>query len=268
MPPTYLGTVNDAPGCTQEYATHGFEPDDAPGSRHPLFLYFTGTNFVTDASTFRDQSAVAANAVTRTMARRGFVALWVEYDNGAIAWLSDHKEQLKCLFGPDPKSFLAIACALPEVDCDQGIATWGHSQGAYVANSAHDFDARLRAAWLAGYGGDAMSTMPKNRIRVENGENDTSNGQRATVYTVTGLSDAECPDDGTSSCFRPDGSGWVIVRAKDCVNSSADHCWFDRKTCTDSQIVLEPNWVDPSSTKPFALEPNADWVATTARKPL
>jgi hypothetical protein len=267
QPPSYSGTVNDGAECSQQYATHGFEPDDAPGTRHPLFLYFAGTNFVSDAASFREQSAPAANAVTQAMARRGFLALWVEYDNGAIAWLSDHAAQLKCLFATDKTSILAVACALPNVDCNLGIATWGHSQGAYVANRAHDSDPRVRAAWLAGYGGDAPSTMPKNRIRVENGEADTTNGQPATVNAITGLTDAECPDDGTSSCFRADGSGWVIVRAKDCVTSTADHCWFDRKTCTDSQVILERNWVDPASTKPIALESNADWIAATARKP-
>lgn len=265
-PPTYPGTVNNAVGCTKDYATRGFEPDDG-AARHPLFLYFTGTNFLSDEATFRDQSAPAANAVTKAMARRGFVALWVEYDNGAIAWLSDHVAQLDCLFGKDPATALAVACALPQVDCNLGIATWGHSQGAYLANRAYGFDPRVRATWLAGYGGDSQSTMPKNRLRVENGEADTTNGQVATVNQVTGLTTAECPDDGRSECFRADGSGWVIVRAKDCVTSTADHCWFDRKTCADSQVILEPNWVDPMSTKAFALESNADWVAMTVARP-
>jgi hypothetical protein len=266
-PPTYQGTVNNAMGCTHTYMTHGFEPDDAPGTRHPLFLYFTGTNFVSDEASFRAQSEPAADAVTRAMAARGFVALWAEYDNGAIAWLSDHGAQLDCLFGVTPTTLLATACKLPDVDCDLGIATWGHSQGAALANRAFGFDQRVKAAWLAGYGGDAASTMPKNRIRVENGENDTTNGQEATVDPIVGLTTADCPDDGTSSCFRADGSGWVIVRAKDCVTSTADHCWFDHKTCTDGVVTLEQNWIDPSSTKPFALTKNADWVAATVRRP-
>ena len=31
--------------------------------------------------------------------------------------------------------------------------------------------------------------------------------------------------------------------------------------------TLEPNWIDPASTKPFALELNADWVAATIARP-
>jgi hypothetical protein len=265
-PPTYPGTVNNAGGCAHPYATHGFEPDDAR-TRHPLFLYFSGTNFSSDEAAFREQTAPAANVVTEAMARRGFVSLWVEYDNGAVAWLSDHGQQLECLFKTATTNILAASCGMPGVDCDLGIAMWGHSQGAYVAISAHDADERVRAAWLAGYGGDAQSTMPKNRIRVENGENDTTNGQATTLNPIVGLTDAECPDDGTSKCFRADGSGWVIVRAKDCVTSTADHCWFDKKTCTDTPVILEANWIDPASTKPFALETNADWVAATVRRP-
>ena len=36
--------------------------------------------------------------------------------------------------------------------------------------------------------------------------------------------------------------------------------------CLDSAEMLEPSWIDPASTKPFALEPNADWVAVTAQR--
>jgi hypothetical protein len=98
---------------------------------------------------------------------------------------------------------------------------------------------------------------------VVNGELDTSNGTAATLNAITGFSNAECPDDGRSECLRSNGSGWIIVRAADCQRSSADHCWFDKQTCTDATPVLEPNWVDPASTKPFALLTNADWMAAT-----
>jgi len=63
------------------------------------------------------------------------------------------------------------------------------------------------------------------------------------------------------------GSGWILVRRSDCVSSSADHCWFDRSSCVASAITLEPNWIDPASTKAFALGANADWVAETLARP-
>jgi hypothetical protein len=57
------------------------------------------------------------------------------------------------------------------------------------------------------------------------------------------------------------------VQKRDCVSNSADHCWFDKRSCIDNQVTLETNWTDPASTKSFALESNADWVAKTALRP-
>lgn len=266
-PPSYRGSVDNGPACTHDYATRGFEPDDAPGSSHPLFLYFTGTNFIETENAFREHALPAANAVTQAMARRGFVALFADYDNSALAWASDHIGLLGCLYGSDnPESLLAVACALPRVDCDLGIAVWGHSLGGVAAHFAANYDPRVRAAWLAGYGNAPDVAIADNRLRVVNGENDTTNGQVATLNPIAGFTAAECPDDGRSECLRPDGSGWIIVRQRDCVTSSADHCWFDKTDCLASMPTLEPSWIDPDSMKPFALELNADWMAATARR--
>jgi acetyl esterase/lipase len=264
-PPSYLGTVNDAAGCTRTYATVGFEPVDDPGNTHPLFLYFVGTTFVPGDTSSR-YDCQAAQKVTEAMARRGFVALSVDYDNGPVAWLSDHVNQLDCLFGAGAESLLAAACGLPGVDCDLGIATWGHSQGALIADLAANYDARVRAAWATGYGGDSRATLARNRFRVVNGEADTTNGTVPSIDSTAGFTLAECPDDGRKECLRSDGSGWIIVQKKDCLVSSADHCWFDKRSCADGPETLEPNWIDPSSTKAFALEANADWVAATVRR--
>jgi hypothetical protein len=269
--PTYAGSVDNSTECSRTYATSGFEPDSAPGTRHPLFFYLAGTNFTVDEQAFRASTAPAAGAVTEAMARRGFVALWVEYDDGAIGWLSDHVGQLACLFGSgNASSLLAAACALPNVDCELGIAAWGHSQGAYMAEAAASFDPRVRAVWTTGYGGDASTALPSNRLRVVNGEADTLNGSVAVLNPIAGFSATECPDDGRGQCLRDDGSGWIIVRRADLARpelSSADHCWFDRRACSDAMTNLEPNWIDPASAKPFALEGNADWLAHTARTP-
>jgi hypothetical protein len=267
-PPSYLGSVDNSAECSRSYPTVGFEPIAEPGERFPLFLYFVGTAFVPDPSgTHEDPAALA---VAEAMARRGFVALSVGYDNGAVAWLSDHEAQLACLFAKDsPSSVLSVACALPQVDCDQGIATWGHSQGALVGVLAARIDDRVRAAWATGYGGDGRTTLSRNRLRVVNGEADFNNGTADTLNAITGLTPAECPA-GASTCLRADGSGWIIVRKAelaDPASSSADHCWFAKRACLDSTVVLEPSWTDRASTRPYALELNADWLARTARTP-
>jgi hypothetical protein len=265
-PPSYMGSVDNGADCSAQYATIGFEPDDAVDARHPLFLYFVGTAFVADDASAKLDSK-AALAVTEAMARRGFVALSVQYDNSAVAWLSDHPNQLACLFdAAHSGNLLSAACSMSRVDCDLGIATWGHSLGGLVAIDAADFDPRVRAAWVTGFGGGTTINLDRHRLRVVNGEADTTNGTVAVLDEVAGFSDAECPDDGRSQCLRDDGSGWIIVRAADVQVSSADHCWFDKASCLDSTEMLEPSWIDPASTEPFALERNADWVAATARR--
>ena len=260
-PPSYMGSASGSNGCTTKSPTLGFEPVDAAGGKHPLFFYFVGTTFSSSDTSARYDSD-AAKKVTEAMARRGFVALSVQYDNT----LSLSTDKLTCVYASSNKmSALAIACALPNVDCDLGIATWGHSQGALMAHAASTFEPRVRAVWTTGYSGGTYP-LSNDRLRVVNGEGDAMNGNWDTARKAAGYSSSDCSDQSTGQCLRPDGSGFIIVKKKDCVLSTADHCWFDRKFCGDSAITLEPNWIDPASTKPFALEANADWVAKTAAR--
>jgi hypothetical protein len=262
--PGYLGSLSNGAPCTTSYATGGHRPVGT--GPFPLFVYFVGTEFIPGTPANAHDNP-AAMAVTEAMARRGFVALSADYDNDAFAWLSDHQNQLACMLdAARPESLIARACALEQVDCERGIATWGHSQGAFVAAVAHDWDARVRGAWATGFGGDAGARLDTQRLRVVNGEADAAdNGSAARLQAITGLDAAACPDPDV--CLRPDGSGYVIVRLSDLQNPGADagHCWFDRATCAGA-IMLEPSWVDPASDKPFAIEPNADWLADTATR--
>jgi hypothetical protein len=261
--PSYMGSKDGSSGCTTSYATTGFEPVDTSGKRHPLFLYFVGTRFV-DSDQSARYDCQAAKQVTEAMARRGFVALSVDYDNS----FSISLDKPACLFGStNPLNVLAVACKLPSVDCDRGIATWGHSQGALMAHIAADSDARVRAVWTTGYGGNTAAKLPVNRLRVVNAQADTMNSAHDTLTMAAGFSSAECPDDGRKQCLRADGSGFIIVQTADCQLTAGDHCWFDKLSCTASGETLEPNWIDPKSTKPFALEPNADWLTRTLQRP-
>lgn len=261
-PPTYSGSGSGVSGCPTTYRTVGFEPNDARTGL-PLFLYFVGSRgSANDASAQYD--SLAPLAVTEAMARRGFLALSVEYDN-AISL--DIVNKALCLFGGEnANNLLKVACALPRVDCSNGIATWGHSQGAALAHAASIFETRIRAVWTTGYGGNGFP-LPVQRLRVVNALGDTMNSSIGKLNEATGQSSNDCPDDGRRECLRPDGSGWIRVLPDDCAYSAADHCWFDRRDCFSNTLMLEPNWVDPSSQAPFALEPNADWVAATARRP-
>ncbi|MFT3922255.1 MAG: hypothetical protein QM778_06950 [Myxococcales bacterium] len=262
-PPTYLGSVNGGATCSQKYATIGHMPKGDSSARYPLFLYFVGTSVTADDEGSR-YDCKAALAVTEAMARRGFVALSAQYDN-SLTFAFDNK--LKCAYNNGDADLLSIACALPEVDCDKGIATWGHSQGALAAHIAANFDPRVRAVWTTGYGGFDAAALPKNRLRVVNGAADGMNADVATLNKTVGFSAAQCPNDGRTECLRADGSGWVLVQKADCQLTAADHCWFDKINCLGNTETLEPNWVDPDSRAAFALEVNADWVAATVHRP-
>jgi hypothetical protein len=209
-----MGSKDGSSGCTTSYATTGFEPVDTSGKRHPLFLYFVGTRFV-DSDQSARSDCQAAKQVTEAMARRGFVALSVDYDNRQA-----------------------------------GLSS-----------------ARVPAVWTTGYGGNAAAKLPVNRLRVVNAQGDTMNSAHDTLTMAAGFSAAECPDDGRKQCLRADGSGYIIVQTADCQLTAGDHCWFDKLSCTASGETLEPNWIDPKSTKAFALESNADWLARTLQRP-
>jgi hypothetical protein len=252
-PPTYLGSNGTDATCTKPYRTAGHAPSD--GAKHPLFLYFVGTKFLPQDNG-SDYDAQAPLAVTEAMARRGFVALSAEYDNGFSLI-----DKTVCLYQASD-SLLQKACRLPNVDCALGIATWGHSQGALIAHLAANYDERVRAVWTTGYGGSDVAQLDKSRLRVVNGEADSMNAQLASLNKASGMS---CTSGDT--CLRSDGSGWLIVRKSACAVTAADHCWFDKKSCADNDETLEPNWVDADSTAPFALELNADWIARTLARP-
>lgn len=262
-PPTYQGTVNNQGPCARIYETAGFEPVAA--GKHPLFLYFIGTT-LNDEEPGSRFDGPAPMWVADAMARRGFVALSVGYDNTFRALVSDHQAQLACLFDASKnESLIARACSRPNVDCSKGIATWGHSQGGFVAAKAFDVEPRVKAVWTTGYAGDGAPSIPKSRIRMVGAENEGKNADREVLNAGTGLS---CTTG--DSCFGSDGQGWIIVRKSQLatVNGeapSADHCWFDRRKCLTYQVTLEPTWLQGDAG--YALEPNADWLAQRARMP-
>jgi hypothetical protein len=258
-PPSYLGTDGSSSDCTKSFRSAGFAPVD--GAKHPLFLYFVGTEG-TSADESSKFDAKAPLAVANAMARRGFVALSIEYDNLLFSFFTS---KVGCLYQA-PESALARACALPNVDCALGIATWGHSQGGLIAHAAANYDSRVRAVWTTGYSGMDGNKLAKERFRAVNGEADTLNSPPDISNKTAGISAADCPGQGPDQCLRPDGSGWIVVRKSACELSNADHCWFNKAGCSTNTETLEPNWVNPGSTAPFALEANADWVASTVAR--
>ena len=90
----------------------GHEP--ARAGRYPLFVYMTGT--------LMKFNGLEAQTITREMAKRGFVAATVQYDNKVYPYCSGIMSKAKCVFDTSsPESALSKLCTRSNVDCDQGV---------------------------------------------------------------------------------------------------------------------------------------------------
>lgn len=255
-------------GKTQSAVGH--EPSAA--GRHPLFVYLTGTRMNYDGP--------EARKITEEMARRGFVAVSVQYENRAYAYCSSMRAKAQCVFGKTgSESALAKLCTRANVDCARGIVVAGFSQGANLCAMARDYDPRVLGALLLGHGNRAARAMDSTQCqaasatafeleqtRAINGEHDaffgeTAEGVRKQLEIVSGRS---CPD--ALDCLQPDGSGWYIVRDAQLRDHGADHCYFfDAADGFCAKFKgLDANWVE--GNEPWALKPNLDWLAGRVKR--
>jgi hypothetical protein len=263
--PSYFGTLDARGSCdgTHVYSTVGFAPDDGgEGGPYPLFLYFVGT---TPTAGDLYDTGVPLD-VTEAMAARGFVALSVSYDNTWTAlFATDRSAQLRCLFtSGEPNSLIAKACQMPNVDCDRGIATWGHSQGGLMALKAYDLEPHVRASWAAGVGTDVLPfNLDRTRVRVLNGSTDVAQHTPAAMGQITGAyAPADCPQS-SSQCLRADKSGWVVVPAVS--GLTGGHCWFMQNGCF-GDYSSAPAFLNPNPQIPYTLAANADWIQATVSR--
>lgn len=243
----------------------GHEPTG--GGPYPLFVYLTGTRMRFDGP--------EAQAFTQEMAKRGFVAASVEYDNGAYAYCNSMRAKADCVFGKAAtESAVSKLCARKNVDCGRGIVVSGFSQGANLAFMSRSYDPRVQGAFLLGHGhraGNFMDVTACQRagasgfspaqVRSINGEHDGFFGNitervRKQLEVVTGKSCGQSLD-----CIAPDGSGFYVIQDAQLTDGSADHCYFfDAADGFCAKFKgLDPKW--RSSSEPWALGPSLDWLA-------
>lgn len=216
--------------CSSTYNITGKEP--SASGKYPLFVYIGGTG---ESYT----SAWGAAALDEAVAQ-GFVAASVQYDNGTFGTCSTIGTRAKCIFNPsNTNSAIAKLCSRAKVDCSKGIVTGGLSQGSIISVLSKNTESRVRASFGQGTGtsytaaynlsscmADGRHTQKGDRLRIINGERDmfvggTESSARASAETVTGL---KC--SGQQSCFRPNGSGWYIVKDLQVYDLYADHCFM------------------------------------------
>jgi hypothetical protein len=243
-------------------------PADGAGT-HPLFIYAVGTGVLV--------SSQEADLAAREMAARGFVAIVLDYESSAGFDCAAMRAKTDCAYGARPASATTIACAMPDVDCNKGIVVAGLSQGANIAVLARNYDPRVRAAWLMSFGGGASGTLstgcypdsetalPATALRVINGRY----GQLQPLANLQLATGTSC-GPWSSTCLRPDGSGWVLVENAQVEDGHADHCYFvgpdangAEVGCSTKALDFDHGWKPPASA-PWSLTTNLDWLAQFA----
>jgi hypothetical protein len=262
---SYQGWSASTNTCGQSYGILGQEPTQ--DGRFPLYIYVAGT--------FQDYSGSEGRLAVQEMASRGFVAASVGYSNGwryhSCAYYSSKSD---CIFrGSRAKSALATLCGRAKADCSKGVVLQGLSQGAMLATLARNFEPRIRAVYsqsqfnrtsgisFANCINNGRRTLPADRIRIVNGESDTTplgsrdpNEMRRELQAISGASCAATD----YVCLRPNGSGWYMVRDAEAQDGVADHCYHHVNGCSLAP-TLDAGYAPPAAT-PWSLTANLDWL--------
>jgi hypothetical protein len=280
----------------------GYEPAATAGA--PVYVFLPGTTMLRRRGRLMNHEV---DFVVHMAAQHGFVSAVIEYEDwstynpGTCAYFEG---KARALFDRSDGA-LAAVCGRAQADCSLGIAVHGFSQGAHLATIAASMDPRVSAALTYGNGvrcqGDwtdswhdgahmAMSArpmlpcmsgavvsrfLPAHRRRSIVGADDAYfGGARGSVPPVHDsqrlLSEAYGCAADADECLRPDGSGYVVVRAGDVGHSHASHAFF-----LDFSRPAASNYSTDALNAPFAhgdanwcMRPSLSWLATTARRPL
>lgn len=253
--------------CGTNYSIRGRAPSDT--GNYPVFVYLMGT--------FESFPTPAASAAVERMARRGFLAVNLDYPNGSFGECPTLSRRSECAFERGRSgSAVSAVCERPEADCTKGLVVAGFSQGSILSVLAHDYDTRVRAVYGMGAGvkyanfdlrscvADGNRSLPSTRLRAVNGEQDgflggDSTSVQAQLEELTGLT---CGGDSVS-CFRPKRSGWDIVLDGEVADGTADHCYMNDGGCFNA---LDPGWENGSDS--WALQQNLDWLVQTLERGL
>ncbi|HEU4656233.1 MAG TPA: hypothetical protein VFR97_01855 [Capillimicrobium sp.] len=247
--------------CTQVSRVYGSEP--AAAGRYPVVIYLHGA--LGDWGGNREGRTFAALA-----AEQGFVAAAVTYDSWVVTSLERIDGNARCIFGPEiAGNPVAQLCARPKADCSRGVAVAGFSAGGAIAGRARNVSPQVRAAWLLGVSGPAVAAsyaapagtraLRDDRLRIAVGRVDVAGGDVGVLNAMTGQ---HCT---STSCLRPDGSGFHVVQDAEVADGVADHCWWQSvntsapaNSCSASP-ELDPGF-KPPSTAPWSITTGLAWL--------
>ncbi|EKU26120.1 hypothetical protein [Xanthomonas graminis] len=247
------------------YGISGQEPSAA--GKYPVYVHIGGTG-----ENYQSNWSMAA---VNTAAAKGFVAASVQYDNGSFGDCGVIGSRARAIFDANSlSSAIAQLCSRDKADCSKGVVTGGMSQGSIISVLSHDYDNRIVASFGQGTGAtytpyynlsaciaDGNHSQSADRLRIIDGEHDMFVGgsesiARSQATLVTGLN---C--EGSQSCFRPNGSGWYIVKDSEVQDMYADHCFIEYGGMAGTQCsgaLIDYGYLYGNAA--WELNPTLDWL--------
>jgi hypothetical protein len=229
------------------------------------------------AGTFEPYQDVLSLTFVSEMASRGFVAATVQYANlGAIQYCPTYIARAKAIYDATRStSAVGVLCSLSGVNCSQGIATSGISQGGVISVMAKNYAPAVQATYALSVGDynafgrysiascmdDRYTAISSDHLTIVNGASDMFFPGQTNVTNVSGIA---CPN-GSNQCWSPSGSGagWYIIQDSQVQDGQADHCYEVNGGCTFPG-TFDWNWY--LGTYNWSMRPNLDWLATLGTK--
>jgi len=273
---SYLGSGTFlASHCTKEREFVYYEPL-GPGP-FPIAVYLPGTMV--------DENAPLYHMYLKRLAADGYVAVSVDYGQRSVPcsfYCGCYKPKADCLFDPAEEHNLISAIAESSKGAPaRGIVVWGHSQGGYVAMMSADRNPHILRVVATG-ASDAAGIydcvdpsergLPSDRLRIIMGEHDevtrprqAEDGKKHPGFrrqlTMLTEQPESCDASDNWCCFRPNGSGFYIVRDEEPLGGRGDHRFWQRDDAKhrDDVDTLDPRYVNDPRL-PWSLDATIGWL--------
>lgn len=234
--------------CENAHSLVGFAPCDS--QTHPVVIYVPGT--------VQPHDHAFILQLLEALAHQGYAAFSLDYANLWPAHgCNRYRARARCMFDPKLESSAwSTLCALPQADCDRGLAVFGHSQGGLIAILAADFAPQVR--WVHAMGvtahppavlKDLDCVLPKNRrlpaeqLLVACGDCDIFfDGTRLNSCTarspgvsqgLENLTGMRCASQQGCIGLNDSGTrfGWIKIPGSKLRDKEADHCYMFHQGC-------------------------------------